>query len=384
MIMTSSSSRYQRLLVFDTFALLSADNRDPVHVWRDNRALGRCYVPGATYAEIDALAKNSQKPQWQNKAKAFINFASSSGSGYHILSIEDNRRIPVSDYRDRQILACAHNLATENPNDVVILVTYERAMLPLVKQAGLPNLCALEAKELGKWFHQLRDKGKVPEAVWEAQGRMIRASGNNNFPPLPSHQLPGHQQSTRLVEAQSANPPILQPSARNTTRYPEQELYDQRSEPNRFSNPWIIGVAATAVALLVLLGFGAFTRRESDSMPKADAIIPQAVAAAPKPLQPTPPSLVAEAEASIIQFQRNEDPSVLRRPLNALQELKNLQGGKLDAQGEQGLSRLKHKYAIEVLATSGQLAEASKILREISQDYSDIQAVREWLVKQNR
>lgn len=77
----------------------------------------------------------------------------------------------------------------------------------------------------------------------------------------------------------------------------------------------------------------------------------------------------------------SNDQLSLKVPLNILQELKNKQGNKLDAQGEQILSRLKHKYAIKVLASSGQLTEANSMLRQIPSTYSDIGSVKKWLLK---
>lgn len=90
---------------------------------------------------------------------------------------------------------------------------------------------------------------------------------------------------------------------------------------------------------------------------------------------------LSKAESSIIQFQNTKEPSILRASLNELQILKNKQALRLDKEGEQRLSRLKHKYAIEVLASSGQTAEAVKMLEEISPRYSDYKNVKKSLTK---
>lgn len=101
-------------------------------------------------------------------------------------------------------------------------------------------------------------------------------------------------------------------------------------------------------------------------------------------MEPTPANLISKAESSIIQFQNTKEPSILRQALNELQSLKNQQGLRLDKEGEQRLSRLKHKYAIEVLASSGQKAEAVKMLGEIPSSYSDYKSMTKSLNKLKR
>jgi hypothetical protein len=196
---------------------------------------------------------------------------------------------------------------------------------------------------------------------------------------------------------------------------PEPRHISQASEPQRTQNPHLVGgnsseknvssndpkishsnnplidfknpVVIACTAIVLAFGIFLFTNREQKaptSSSQIPGIIPQAVAASSEAFQKTPSTLIAEAEVAIPQFQRTKNPSSLTQPLNVLQELKNKQGGKLDEDGEQRLSRLKHKYAIEVLANSGQLSEAAILLREIPKTYTDINAVREWLVKHNR
>ncbi len=64
-------------------------------------------------------------------------------------------------------------------------------------------------------------------------------------------------------------------------------------------------------------------------------------------------------EDGIPIYQKTKKSSVLRKPLDELQELKNKQGEQLDKAGELRLNRLMHKYAIEVLASSGQKKKLS-------------------------
>lgn len=391
----NQKKEYRHLLVFDTIALLSANQKNRVQVWRNNEQLGECYIPGATYAEICQLAKNSSKPQDQDSAKAFLDFATKGGR-YKIQPIEDNIIIPLDDEKDRQILACACNLASKNPNCVVILVTYDRSIKGLVRQAGLPNFCHLTAKELSNWFNEDYYRNRVPQAVSDTY-RRIKQSSTSSFKPGDGHNdnrrnhLPGKQQPQprRIEQAPEPRTPdgTPKPKINNQSRsdntysnrdFPPQPIPDSpiptsTSKTNRSFIPWVVGIGAACVVLGGLLGTGIFTGSNS-------AIVAQEVVDN-QPVQPTPPELITQAEAAILEFQKTKEPSSLKEPLNALQTLKNQQGVRLDEQGEQRLSRLKHKYAIEVLASSGQRAEAFKMLKEVSSNYSEIGDVKKWLAK---
>jgi hypothetical protein len=404
MFRDNESPRRRHLLVFDTSALLSANEKDRVQVWRNNEQLGECYVPGATYAEISQLATNSRKPKEQTKAKEFLKFVKD-GCRYKIQPVEDNRKIPIDNQKDRQIIACAHRLSGENPDAVVVLVTYELTLQGLVQQSGLPNFCTVTAAKLAVWFHEDYKRDRVPQEIFDTYRRMQSQRGSRGGLPggYPSRdasegrRIPGGndrrnepRRPPRQIE-QVPEQPILKP-AREQLPSPPRDYNPPGSNqgsssntPNILNNPIAIAVvAAIATAFCIFL----FTKREPTPSSSPNSQVPGIVSdkavANPEPFRETPSALITEAETAVLGFQRTKDPSVLKEPLNLLQELRNKQGGKLDEAGEQSLSRLKHKYAIEVLATSGQLAEAANLLRQIPQTYSDIGSVREWLVKQNR
>lgn len=400
----NQSSRRKHLLVFDTSALLSANEKDRVQVWRNNEQLGECYVPGATYAEISKLSQNSRKSKEQSKAKEFLKFVKE-GCRYKIQPVEDNPKIPVDNVKDRQIIACAHNLCRENPDAVIVLVTYELTLQGLVQQSGLPNFCTLTATKLAVWFHEDYKRDRVPQEIFDTY-RCMQSQYRSNG--LQSAYLAGDKPTKKTISAgndrprppkpisQVPEPPVLNPAGRNSSSTSSGNSYNpqpannpsQKSSSNTptiFINPIVIVIVA---AIALAFGVFFFTRREPTSSSNSSSQIPGIVnnttVTNPQPLQETSPALITEAETAVLEFQRTKNPSILKRPLNLLQELKNKQGGKLDEIGEQSLSRLKHKYAIEVLATSGQLAEAANLLRQIPQTYSDVDSVRNWLVKQNR
>lgn len=397
--MSRHDQSYNRkpFLVFDTIALLSAKN-DRFQVWRNNEQLGECYVPGATYSEITNLASDNRN-RYQASAKEFLNFLKNgAGRGYKIQPVENNDNIPIDNKKDKQILACAHRLARENPNVVVVLVTYELALQALVQQSDKPNFCTLPADKLGAWFHQDYPRGRVPQEIFDASQRMkhMKPMGENrNFSGglkdgrglPPGENLPIENDKIRTI-VQEPESPVVRPT--REPRHPS--ITGSDDYPPVGTNPQtgsssISDILKNPIAFAVLLGILAlgiffFTKREPIQPNSPSSQVSGLVN--PEPLPKTPPSLITEAETSVLQFQRTRDAATLKKYLNLLQELKNKQGSKLDNEGEQSLSRLKHKYAIEVLATSGQVAEAATLLKEIPQNYSEYNYVRDWLTKQRR
>lgn len=402
--MSRHNQSYNRkfFLVFDTSALLSANENDRFQVWRNNEQLGECYVPGATFAEITNLESDSRNRKEQASAKEFLNFLKSgAGRGYKVQGVEDNRKIPTDNKKDRQILACAHKLATENPNVVVVLVTYEIALQALVQQFDQPNFCTLPANKLGAWFHQDYPKGRVPQEIFDASKRIkyMKPMGENRKLPrsledgegnFPGKKLPiGNDKppSMRVIIQEPESPVVLPPRKSTppiitkSDDYPPVHTNPQTGSSNILDilkNP----IAVAFILGILALGIFSFTKREPIQPNSPSSQVPGLVN--PEPLPKTPPSLITEAETSVQQFQRTKDPATLKNSLTLLQELKNKQGSKLDKEGEQSLSRLKHKYAIEVLATSGQSAEAAILLKEIPSTYTEYNYVRDWLTKQRR
>ena len=355
-------------------------------------------MPGATYAEVSQLASNSRRSKDQIKAREFLKFVKD-GCRYKIQPVEDNRQIPIDNQKDRQIIACAHRLSGENPDVVVVLVTYELTLQGLVQQSGLPNFCTVTAAKLAVWFHEGYKRDKVPQEIFETYRRMQSQRGGRGLPggysPASAKQIPGSdtRRPQRQID-QVPEPPLLKPSRAQlpgSSRGYSSPSGNRSARNNSFKTPNILTnpiaiavIAAIATAFCIFF----FTKREptpsSTPSAKVPGIVSDQAVKNPEAFQATPPTLITEAETAVLEFQRTKNPSVLKSPLNVLQGLSNEQGGKLDEEGEQSLSRLKHKYAIEVLATSGQLAEAASLLRNIPPTYSDIGSVRNWLVKQNR
>lgn len=373
---------YKHLLVFDTIALLSADETNRIKIWRNNEKLGECYIPGATHAEISNLAQDYKNPKDQARARAFLNFQSKEGH-YKIQPVEDNKKIPLDNQKDRQILTCAYRLATENPKCIVILITYDSSMQSLVKQSKLPNFCYLNAREIGDWYHNLYHQNKVPKPVSDTYERIkksqLQNQNNQSFEKVREsndHSVNNTREnsSSPCTIKESSQTPVKTPSnSRNKIKKRDNFKPPILKEKKKSLNPLYIGIGIGCLVIGVFLAINSF--------PGGNAVIVPQEQVDNRPVEATPSNLIANAEAAIIQFQETKEPSVLRNSLNELQTQKNKQGLRLDNEGEQRLSRLKHKYAIEVLASSGQKAEAAKMLEEVSKNYSEYKAVKKSLAK---
>jgi hypothetical protein len=387
----------RHLLVFDTSALLSANEKDRVQVWRNNEQLGDCFIPGATFEEIQALEKDTRRPKEQAKAKAFLKFYRD-GCRYEVQPLESKNYspsmslLPINNQNDRQILACAIRLADQYQNCVIILVTYEMSLQGLVKQfarqKGTPNLCALPADRLATWFHHNYKEDTLPFEVREVYKRMNQGKNQQKNHRLPDARQKAHARSLPASHSSSKPQPAAlpyYPAGKVNPRFLPAPKHSTHNGQNQIlkliKSP---GFIAGAVILLALGVFVTAKPNQPSFEGQIPGIVTEAAIANPQPFQPTPPDLIARAETAIIEFQQADNKAALTQTLNSLQELKNQQGGQLDDAGEQRLGRLKHKYAIEVLATSGQLSEAATLLRQISPNYSDIEYVRQWLVEQNR
>lgn len=278
----NQKSQNKNLLVFDTIALLSADESNQVQVWRNNEQLGECYIPGATYAEISNFAQNHKNPKDQARARAFLQFQSKGGH-YKTQPTEDNRKIPLDNAKDRQIITCAYRLAAENPNCAVILVTYDATMQALVRQSGLPNFCYLTAKDIADWFHNLYYQNKVPQAVYDTYQRM-KQSQKNSFESTSGHNNnqspnPGKKKQPRPIQQIPEPPKLKNAGEPNRKNQPKEYLEPTTSKPQKKQslNPLFIGIAAACIGVVALFGINSFTGNRSTSIVAQESIDNQPV-----------------------------------------------------------------------------------------------------------
>jgi hypothetical protein len=238
----------------------------------------------------------------------------------------------------------------------------------------------------------------------------MERSRRSNSPGLPgrsNQSLPGNQyRESRTSEGKKPPRIINQSYESESPKVPKQLPNSSRQFESPIPKPEVVKeppilittgqqsntqtktlIIAGAILLGIVAGtfvIGSFTRKDSNppTNPSTGVVIPQAAQAAnPQSTLSTSSELIAQADNGISRFQQTRDASALLEPLNQLQRLKNSQGGKLDTQGEQKLSRLKHKYALEVLAERNQVAEATDLLQQVPNTYYDYEKVKEWLSK---
>ncbi|MFG6100508.1 PIN domain-containing protein [Leptothoe sp. ISB3NOV94-8A] len=383
----SKRPRESRILVFDTRALLSAYDRNPDKVWRNNQELGLCYIPGATFFELDKIAK-SRKDKDRFKAKKCISFIKDHPS-YHVSGIEDNPGIPIPREIDRQILNSAIELAGKNRDRVVALVTYDLTKMALVAQSQrfLPNFCMIEAKEIAKWCREGCNKTRLPQAINVAYQGIAQTSGK--LPGGNSKNITHSRDNTIDVEVLPSTNQSRKKGrqGKNKSLPPSKTPINRRDNNANARNNNFIASSVVLIILLVLgfLGLYSLNRQQATSEIDPDTgivVLQEPNIPISEPTPPTPPELLALADNGILDFRRTENSEALLRPINELQKLKNLQGGKLSSNGEEKLSKLKHKYAIEVLASRSQVKKAVELLGEIPITYTDYPSVEAWLAQQ--
>lgn len=382
-------SKHNIFLVFDTPALLSANPKNPEQVWLNNTVLGKCIVPGGTVEELINLKgkKNSQAKM----ALKFINFNRRCNQ-YEIWGKEDNKVIPIPNRfnsRDRQILASVFNLAREEKNALIILITHESIMDFLINNSTvkqkIPNLCTIPGKELAKWFHEYRFKNLLPKAVREAEQRLINFRSYKIENPVISSKRRqkrisnvSHSNSVKKIinnklESRNSNRRKLHSSSNNNYKLPgNSEIKSQNKKIiNRAgintSNIWIKSLAFLIIVFFALLL--AILFKSNNEMNNGE----------------TQSNLITESDACILEAQRTQqDFSCFKKSIEAFEKLKRRQDGKLNWEAEQSLSTLKHKYAIQVLASQNQIERALSMLDEIPSSYSQIDEVNEKIRKYER
>lgn len=397
--------KFKHHLVFDTIALLSANNTNPEQIWRNNEQLGACYIPGGTYNELTKIAR-SRKNRNKKKANQFLSFLAKGGH-YQVMPIEENTKIPISNISDRQILTCAYQLAVENSNDVVILVTYDKAQMGLVAQSQLPNFCMIEAKEIAKWYHNGYYQNSLPKQIEETYSRL---KSSRHVSQSSANSISRNSNPKRLPERKEARPVEVETYNSKTGKYQRQSSA-KSSNPKRLpqikssntsstvrrkelssenASLVIKGTVSLLFTALIIFGFIGFyvLNRDSSNLdinidPETGIVVPIEAEIPTSVVTPTTPSkILALADNAILDFQQTNSPENLIKAINELQELKNLQGGKLDSDGEEKLGKVKHKYAIEVLASRSQVKKAIELLEQIPTTYSDYQLIQDWLVTQ--
>lgn len=368
----NSADKY--LIVFDTPALLSANAQNPESDWVKYQQLGDCYVPQATLTELQEFARKGHR-----KAKKFLRFIEEWKS-YTILEGGRTQTSPILDNvksKSKHILDCTFHLAKKWNDYIVVLVTYESLVEVLTNQeqvaAQLPNLCALPVGTLTWWSQQGVATQQVPQPVSYVLQRL------SSLPKFKRQKVaalatsvPQSAQKQYALPVVPVTPVLLPPD----TPKPVRQIF---LSPMRFMG-WGAALAAFVVIPISM-------RTLSKHSPGIFNFVKEVKTTLANPSQQGESNiryqrlreeqLVREAKNAILMFQSTQEAEVLKKALDNLEQLR--QRGQLERQGRQSLSKLKHKYAIEVLATSGQLAEAATMLKEIPENYGEIEQIKAWL-----
>ncbi len=358
-------------IVFDTPAILAVQYQKAEKEWLKNFQLGECCIPDEA---LDELWKFYH--QGHRKAKKFIQFQQNK-KAYQVIKLQENCGVPIPENlnsRNRSILNSTFNFAKQWCNSLVILVTYENIVEQLKKQPQIeklsPNFCALNLEQMRQWCEQKQQPPEVLDKISQHLGKTQTKVKKYYYSQALS-------KKTSLVAGTTKKQTIISVPSLPLLLPPDDSRLKRQQWLLSKVNIWVLVISMIALPAIIITCIELGNR---EPLRVLEQVFSQVIAATPK-IEETPANLIAQAEAGVIKFQKTKAPSALRSPLNALQSLKNQQNNRLDVLGEQSLSRLKHKYAIEVLASSGQTQEAIGMLQEIHPSYSDFSQVQNWLAQ---
>ncbi len=365
-----SNSSLRCLIVFDTPAILAVHPQKAEKEWLNNFQLGECYIPDEALDELWRFYHQGHK-----KAKNFIRFQQNK-KAYQVIKLPGNCGVPIPENmnsRNRAILNSTFNLAKQWCNSLVILVTYENIAEQLNKQPKIeklvPNFCVLTLAQMRQWCEQQQP----PEVV----DKILQHQGKTQAKVKKYYHSQALSKNTAVVAGITKKQTVISVPSLPLLLPPDDSKLKHQQWLLAKWNIWVLSISVIVLSAIIITFLELGNR---DPLTVLEQVFSQVIAVTPK-IEETPATLIAQAEAGIIKFQKTKAPSALRSPLNALQSLKNKQNNRLDLLGEQSLSRLKHKYAIEVLASSGQTQEAIGMLQEIHPSYSDFSKVQNWLAQ---
>lgn len=374
---TNQQLNHQYLLILDTPAILSARANNPERDWQNNLQLGQCYIPDLVWHELLEFAC-----QGHRKAKKFIKFINTQ-KNYHILYQENNstatNSITLSENinsRNRSILSSALNLANQWLEQIVVFFTYDVIVELLVKDKSITekitNFCAVHSQELNWWHQEGISKQQVPLQVAQTLKNINGLSPSR-------HPIIATEIFSNLGSGKTATK--IKSSSYRSQLLPVDDSQPQRKKiyPSRRTKLISGGLATFTIATSPLLA-NYFSQSpkllKHTSTTLWDWIETNYQSQNPTQLK----QLIRDAETAVLTFEQTKESEPLKKALYALQEFQT-KNNLVDEDVENYLYKLKHKYAVEVLASSGQITEAVTMLKEIPSSYSKIEQVKRWLEK---
>ncbi|NJL22252.1 MAG: hypothetical protein HC895_17800 [Leptolyngbyaceae cyanobacterium SM1_3_5] len=151
-------------LVLDISALSAASARE----WLEFSRVGTSHVPQVVYEEMNFLFDRSPDPDLERVARAFKRFYANSGwqitdeTGHHpALKVASGQAMTKRGRVSLAVARCAYGLAQNHANNLVVLVSSDRALLQRLYDIQLPNLCGITGAALLQWCRS----GQRPIAV---------------------------------------------------------------------------------------------------------------------------------------------------------------------------------------------------------------------------
>ena len=165
-------------------------------------------------------------------------------------------------------------------------------------------------------------------------------------------------------------PDIKQPASEEVV------IHNSIHKPN--TNYWKLG--GLILLPLIILSFGFMLWISSNSRKDTDDITP------PKTKEQICDRAIANAQAGIQNYQsiKNNNENISSKAISTLKRTLDeietqYQNNEQPVCLEEYLGRVRHKYAVEVLASSGQQQEAIDLLQKVPDSYSQIKAVKQKL-----
>ena len=244
------------LIVPDVSALLASKTRD----WQSFSRVGDCLIPKVVLEEMQVLCNRSYEPEVEKTAREFAHFYPESGwQSTGITAAHPGLQPPEGHGLSKKlrlvtsVLQGAYAIARHNPDDLVILVADNAAMLQRLKQLEMPNLCGLPVTTLLQWMRSRHRPIEVNHQLATLRSSAVAAASTTRYTAnrSPSHRLATHRPSASRVAGRS---PAALASSRPSSADPVQWDARKSRRPLQLS-PLVVNLLqllmAAAIGLVI-------------------------------------------------------------------------------------------------------------------------------------
>ncbi|WP_346289977.1 PIN domain-containing protein [Sphaerothrix gracilis] len=191
-------------LLFDTPALLAGNLRE----WQRYGQLGQCCLPQGVLEEVKFLCDRAPDPALEPKAREFFRFYPTSGwqvsterQPHPALTQPDGQTLSKRARQAIAVLECAHALAQNHRDQLVVLVTSSQPLLQQLAKMQQPNLCGLTETALKNWGRT----EQVPLPLLQGLARLQTEANNRptSVNPRPSVATPQRRSPPAMTRPKS-------------------------------------------------------------------------------------------------------------------------------------------------------------------------------------